>query len=118
VKIATEILFWLSFSFRILTAVLHFVLVLLLELAFRLLPVVQFATMNSASLDVNLKRSLTDFRRGWSVLLCFFRDLRWNNASSRVPRIGDQISRFHSFSSISKTFPSNEVLCRSDHLGR
>jgi hypothetical protein len=46
--------------------------VLFQELAFRLHPVVQVATVNSATFDVNLKRSLTDFRRGWSVLLSFF----------------------------------------------
>src|SRR5580658_5755998 len=95
----------------------HFVLVLLLELAFRLQPVVQVATVNSATLDVNLKRSLADFRRRWSVPLSSFRDLWCNNASSRIPGIGDQILRFHGFSFLSKTFPSNEVLCPSDHLG-
>jgi hypothetical protein len=118
VKIPTAILLWLSFCFRILTDVLHSALVLLLELAFRLQPVVQVATVNSATLDVNLKRSLTDFRRGWSVLLSFFWELWWkNNASWHVSGIGDQISRFHVFSSLSTTFPFNEILCPSDHLG-
>jgi hypothetical protein len=37
------------------------VLVLFLELAFRLQPVVQVAAVNSAALDVNLKGSLTNF---------------------------------------------------------
>jgi hypothetical protein len=96
---------------------LQFVRVLLPELAFRLHPVVQVATVNSATFDVNLKRSLTDFGWGWSVLLSFFRDLWCNNASSRIPGIGDQILRFHSFSSLSRTFSLNEVLCPSDHLG-
>jgi hypothetical protein len=36
--------------------------VLLLKLAFRLQPIVQVAAVNSAMLDVNLKRSMTDFR--------------------------------------------------------
>jgi membrane-associated phospholipid phosphatase len=43
---------------------LHFVPVLLLELAFGLQPVVEVATVNTAAFNVNLKRSLTDFRRG------------------------------------------------------
>jgi hypothetical protein len=38
------------------------VLVLLLELAFCLQPVVQVAAVNPATLDVDLKGSLTDFR--------------------------------------------------------
>jgi len=37
--------------------------VLLLELAFRLQPVVQVAAVNSATLDVDLKGSMTDFGR-------------------------------------------------------
>ena len=47
-----------SFSF----VLLHRVLVVLFpELAFRLQPVVQLATVNSAAFDANLKRSVTDF---------------------------------------------------------
>src|ERR1700678_4210386 len=97
---------------------LHFVLVLLLELAFRFQPVVQVATVNSATLDVNLKRSLTDFRRGWSVLLSFFWDRCWNNASSRVRGVGDPILRFHNASSLSKGFPFIEVLSPSAQPSR
>jgi hypothetical protein len=40
---------------------LFVVLVPFLELAFRLQPVVQVAAVNSTALDVDLKRSLTDF---------------------------------------------------------
>src|ERR1700679_999210 len=94
---------------------LHFVLVLFLELAFRFQPVVQVATVNSATLDVNLKRSLTDFRRGWSVLLSFFWDRCWNNASSRVRGVGDPSLRFQDSSSLSKRFPFNEVLFPGSH---
>ena len=54
--------------FRIPSDVVHFVLVLLLELAFRLQPVVQVTTVNSATLDVNLKRSLTDFCQSWPIV--------------------------------------------------
>jgi hypothetical protein len=54
--------------------------VLLLELAFRLHPVVQIATVNSAAFDVNLKRSLTDFCRGRPVVASFFWDVRLNTS--------------------------------------
>jgi len=57
------------------------------ELAFRLHPVVQVATVNSAAFDVNLKRSLTDFCRGWPFVASFFCDVRLN-ASQHVLRIG------------------------------
>ena len=84
----------LIFVFESLPLFLYFVLVFLLELALRLHPVVQVATVNSAAFDVNLKRSLTDFYRGWPVPLSFFRDLRWNNASSRAPGL---VIRFRDF---------------------
>jgi hypothetical protein len=73
--------------------------------------------VNTATFDVNLKRSLTDFRRGWPVVLFVFRNLWWNDASSRVPGIHDQILRFHGSSSVSNTFPFNEVFRLSDHPG-
>jgi hypothetical protein len=47
-----------------------------LELAFRLLPVVQVAAVNSAAFDVNLKRSVTDFCPGWPVLAYLFWHVR------------------------------------------
>jgi len=56
--------------------------VLLLELAFRLQPVVQVAAVNSATLDVDLKGSMTDFGRGWPVLYPFFRDIRLNSSGT------------------------------------
>jgi hypothetical protein len=49
--------------------------VLLLELAFRLQPVVEVTTVNSATLDVNLKRSLTNFCQSWPIVATFFRDV-------------------------------------------
>src|SRR5580700_7846364 len=49
--------------------------VLLLELAFRLQPVFQVAAMNSATLDVNLNRSLTNFCQRWPIVATFFRDV-------------------------------------------
>ena len=116
-KIATAILLWLSFCFRILSVDLRFVLVFLLELAFHLQPIVQVATVNSAALNVNLKRSPTDFRWRWSVLPSFFRELCWNDAFARVSGIGDQILRFHGFSSRSRAFRLKVVFCLSDHLG-
>jgi hypothetical protein len=61
--------------------------VLFQELAFRLHPVVQVATVNSAPFDVHLKRSLTDFRRGWPFVASFFCDVRLN-ASRHVLSIG------------------------------
>jgi len=69
--------------------------VLLLELAFRLQPVVQVAAVNSATLDVNLKRSMTDFGRGWLVLYPFFRDIRPKNDSWGVLSIRFQVLRSH-----------------------
>jgi hypothetical protein len=70
----------LIFVFESLPLFLYFVLVLLLELAFRLHPVVQVATVNSAAFDVNLKRSLTDFRWGRPVVASFFWDVRLNTS--------------------------------------
>ena len=49
--------------------------VLFLELAFREQPVVQVAAVNSATLDVNLKRSLTNFGQRWPIVATFFRDV-------------------------------------------
>jgi hypothetical protein len=77
VELATAIVLWRSFCFQTLMVVLS---VLLLELAFRLHPVVQIATVNSAAFDVNLKRSLTDFCRGRPVVACFFWDVRLNTS--------------------------------------
>src|SRR5207245_267604 len=48
---------------------------LLLKLAFRLEPIVQVAAVNSATLDVNLKRSLTNFGQRWPIVATFFRDV-------------------------------------------
>jgi len=48
---------------------------LLLKLAFRLEPIVQVTTVNSATLDVNLKRSLTNFCQRWPIVATFFRDV-------------------------------------------
>jgi hypothetical protein len=48
-------------SFVFLAPIVELV-VLLLKLAFRLPPIVQVAAVNSAALDVNLKRSMSDFR--------------------------------------------------------
>jgi hypothetical protein len=45
------------------------------ELAFRLQPVVQVAAMNSATLDVNLKRSIANFCQRWLIVATFFRDV-------------------------------------------
>jgi hypothetical protein len=45
--------------------------VLFLELAFREQPVVQVAAMNSATLDVTLKCSLTDLCQRWPVFCGF-----------------------------------------------
>ncbi len=63
--------------------------VLFLELAFRLQPVVQVAAVNSATLDVNLKRSLTNFCQRWPIVATFFRDvptdffdLDWQNRTT------------------------------------
>src|SRR5260370_41017672 len=60
-----------SFSQRISVLFCSFsvVLVLFLELAFRLQPVVQVAAVNPASLDVALKGSLPDFRGRRSTVL-------------------------------------------------
>jgi hypothetical protein len=63
----------MSFPFRL---PIFIVVVLLLKLAFRLQPTVQLATVNSAAFEVNPKRSLSDFRRGWTVLSLFFCDFR------------------------------------------
>ena len=41
------------------------------ELAFRLKPVVQVASVSSATFHVNLERSRPDFRQGWTVLSSF-----------------------------------------------
>jgi hypothetical protein len=66
----------MSFPFRTPITALG---VLFQELAFRLHPVVQVATVNSAAFDVNFKRSPTDFCRGWPFVASFFCDV-WLNA--------------------------------------
>jgi hypothetical protein len=67
--------------------------VLFLELTFRLPPgaqvIVQVATV-TATLDVNLQRTLTDFGQGWPVLISFFRVVR-PIAYRHVLVIGGQI---------------------------
>src|SRR4029077_11452870 len=61
-----------SFLFRLPIVAL---VVLFLEHAFRLQPVVQVAAMNSATLDVNLKCSLTDLCQRWPVSAAFLWDV-------------------------------------------
>jgi hypothetical protein len=46
--------------------------------------------MNSATLDVNLKCSLTDFRWRWPVLASFFRKVRLKDAGWYVMSIRRQ----------------------------
>jgi hypothetical protein len=69
--------------------------VLFPELAFRLQPLVevlvQIVTV-TAMLDVNLKRSPTDFVLGWHVLASFFRNVRPETAWPRVLNIYGLIS--------------------------
>ena len=57
------------------SAPLFALVVLLVELAFRLQPVVQVAAVISATLDVNLKCSLTDLRQRWPVSTAFLWDV-------------------------------------------
>src|SRR5690242_17529934 len=73
--------------------------VLFLELAFRLQPLVQVVVhvVNvTATFDVNLMRSLTDFCEGWPVPACFYGHAR-PNACWHVLGFRGQIGRLHSF---------------------
>src|SRR5690348_18305941 len=72
--------------------------VLFLELVFRLQPLVQVVVYVAnviATFDVDLTRALMDFCEGWPVLACFFRHTR-PNACWHVLSLRGQIRCFHS----------------------
>jgi hypothetical protein len=82
--------------------------VLFLELALRLPPLVEVLVeivTVTATFDVNLKRSPTDFVQGWHVLAPFFPNVRPETAWPRVLSIRGQILRLH----VPFSFPKRSV---------
>src|SRR6266850_1776359 len=87
------------------------IVVLFLELAVRLQPLIQVVVHVAnviATSDVDLTRALMDFCKGWPVLACFFRHAR-PSASWHVLSFRGQARCFHSLVILIQKVPLTSI---------